>query len=71
VEFVVDNAARVQVFSEYFDFSCQVFHRLPHTHYPSSSSGAGAIIIVDSVPPHPKKQLYPTINTLASRLVKK
>jgi hypothetical protein len=37
VGFVVDIAALVQVFSEYFCFPCQSFHPLPHTdHHPSS-----------------------------------
>jgi hypothetical protein len=32
VGFVVDNAALGQVFSEYFGFPCQSFHRFPHYH---------------------------------------
>jgi hypothetical protein len=30
--FVVDKAAPGQVFSEYFGFPCQAFHRLLYTH---------------------------------------
>jgi hypothetical protein len=31
VEFVVDKVARVQIFSEYFGFPCQLkFHRMLH-----------------------------------------
>jgi hypothetical protein len=37
--FVVNEAALEQVFSEYFGFSCQSFHRLLHTHHPSSGAG--------------------------------
>jgi hypothetical protein len=33
VEFVMDKAAMEQVFSEYFDFPCQAFNRLRHTHH--------------------------------------
>jgi hypothetical protein len=32
--FVVDKAAIGQVFSEYFDFPCQAFHRLLNIHHP-------------------------------------
>jgi hypothetical protein len=32
VGFVVDKAALGQVFSEYFDFPCQAFHRFLHYH---------------------------------------
>jgi hypothetical protein len=32
VVFVVDKAALGQVFSEYFDFPCQSFHRFLHYH---------------------------------------
>jgi hypothetical protein len=32
VEFVVDKAALVQVFSDYFSFPCQSFHRFLHYH---------------------------------------
>jgi hypothetical protein len=32
VGFVVDKAALGQVFSEYFGFSCQSFHRFLHYH---------------------------------------
>jgi hypothetical protein len=43
VGFVVDKSALRQVFSEYFGFPCQAFHRLLHTrHHPSS--GAGTIV---------------------------
>jgi hypothetical protein len=30
--FVVEKAAKVQVFSEYFGLPCQAFHRLLHNH---------------------------------------
>jgi hypothetical protein len=40
VGFEVDEAALGQVSSKYFDFHCQSFHRLLHTHL---SSGAGTI----------------------------
>jgi hypothetical protein len=33
VGFVVDKAALGQVFSEYFGFACQSFHRFLHYHY--------------------------------------
>jgi hypothetical protein len=47
--FVVDKAALEQVFSEYCDFPCHSFHRLLHTHHPSS--GGGTIVqIVGDVP---------------------
>jgi hypothetical protein len=40
VGFVVDKVAPGQVFSEYFDFSCQFsFHRLLHIHHLSSVAG--------------------------------
>jgi hypothetical protein len=43
VEFVVDEVALGQVFSEYFGFPCQfAFHRLLHNHH-HLSSGAGII----------------------------
>jgi hypothetical protein len=32
VGFVVDKAALGQVFSEYFGFPCQLFHRFLHYH---------------------------------------
>jgi hypothetical protein len=32
VWFVVDKAALEQVFSEYFDFPCQSFHKFIHHH---------------------------------------
>jgi hypothetical protein len=42
VGFVVDEVALGQVFSEYFDLSCQFsFHRLFNTH--DLSTGAGRI----------------------------
>jgi hypothetical protein len=56
----MDKAALGQVFSEYFGFPCQSFHRLLHTHH-HPSSGAGTIgQIVADVPnglslTHPKK----------------
>jgi hypothetical protein len=40
---VVDKAEVVQVFSEYFGFPCQPFHRLFQTHLYSSSSSAGTV----------------------------
>jgi hypothetical protein len=36
-----------QVFVEYFGFSCQSFHRLPLTLYPSSGSGTTGQIVAD------------------------
>jgi hypothetical protein len=52
VEFVVDNVALGQVFSEYFNFPCQFsFHRLPHPHY--LLSGAGTVgWIMAGIPKH-------------------
>jgi hypothetical protein len=46
------------VFSEYFGFPLQSFHRLPHTRRHPSSSGTGTVasVIVDTVPLHPKEQ---------------
>jgi hypothetical protein len=39
VGFVVDKATLGQVFSEYFSFPCQAFHRSLHTrHHPSSAN---------------------------------
>jgi hypothetical protein len=55
IVFAVGKAALGQVFSEYFGFPCQAFHRLLHTHH-NLSSGAGTIgqivasVIVDAVP---------------------
>jgi hypothetical protein len=34
VVIVVDKVALGQVFSEYFGFSCQEFHRMLHIHHP-------------------------------------
>jgi hypothetical protein len=31
--FVVDKEALIQVFSEYFGFPYETFHRLPYTHH--------------------------------------
>jgi hypothetical protein len=57
VGFVVDKSALGQVFSEYFGFPCQSFHRLLHTHYPSS----GAVIIAKYWPTYEKdSSLTPT-----------
>jgi hypothetical protein len=40
VEFVVDEVALGQVFSEYISFPCQFsFHRLLHIHHLSSRAG--------------------------------
>jgi hypothetical protein len=39
VGFVVDKLVLGQVFSRYFSFPCQSFHRLLHTHHPSSGVG--------------------------------
>jgi hypothetical protein len=40
VGFVMDKAALGKVFSEYFGFPCQSFHRLLHTHHhPTSEVG--------------------------------
>jgi hypothetical protein len=54
VGFVVNKAEPGQVFSEYFGFLCQAFHRLLHTHL--SLTGAGSVghlvASVDSVSPH-------------------
>jgi hypothetical protein len=39
---------RAQVFSEYFGFPCQAFHRLLHTrHHPSSRAGTIGQIVAD------------------------
>jgi hypothetical protein len=57
---MVHKAALEEIFSEYFGFPCQSFHRLLHIHHHSLSSGAGEIgylvasVIVDSAPFHPK-----------------
>jgi hypothetical protein len=63
VGFVVNKTALLQVFSEYFGFPYQAFHRLLHTHHHPSIIMRGwynrpvmAPAIVDSVPLHPKKQ---------------
>jgi hypothetical protein len=56
VGFVVDKAELGQLFTEYFGFSYQSFHRLLHTHHhPSSRAGTIGRIVAD-VPPQPKKQ---------------
>jgi hypothetical protein len=48
VGFVVDKVALGQVFSEYFDFSCQFsFHRLFHTHHLSSGAGKLGHLVAD------------------------
>jgi hypothetical protein len=49
VEFVVDNVALGQGYSDYFGFPCQFsFHRLLHIHH-HLSSGAGTVgqLVVD------------------------
>jgi hypothetical protein len=47
VGFVVDKAALVQVFSEYFGFPCQLLHRfLDHHNHPGLAQSA----IVAAVP---------------------
>jgi hypothetical protein len=38
VGFVVDKTALGQAFSEHFGLPCQSFHRLLHTHHPSSGA---------------------------------
>jgi hypothetical protein len=56
VGFVVDKMKPEQVFSEYFVFSCQSFHRLLHTH---PSSGA------DTMGRHTKRtQFHPTTRNI-------
>jgi hypothetical protein len=45
--FVVEKTALVQVFSGYFDFPCHSFHRLIHTHHPSSGAGTVGQILAD------------------------
>jgi hypothetical protein len=48
MRFVVDEAALGQVFSEYFCFPCQAFHRLLHTHHhPSSLARTIGEIVAD------------------------
>jgi hypothetical protein len=48
VGFVVNEAALGQVFSEYFGFPCQAFHRLLHTnHHTSSGAGTTDQIVAD------------------------
>jgi hypothetical protein len=49
VGFVVDKVALGQVFSEYFDFSCQFsFHSLLHTHHHlSSRAGTTGQLVAD------------------------
>jgi hypothetical protein len=50
VGFVADKVALGLVFSEYFGFLCQSFHRVLHTHH-HPSSGAGTVVqIVAAVP---------------------
>jgi hypothetical protein len=62
VGFVVDKAALGQIFSQYFDLPCQIFHRLLHAHNHPLSSTTGtaghlvASVIVNSVPLYPKKR---------------
>jgi hypothetical protein len=38
MEFMVDKVALGQVFSGYFGFPCQAFHRLLHTHHKKKNS---------------------------------
>jgi hypothetical protein len=52
---VVEKAALGQVFSEYFGFPCQAFHRLLHT-LTSSITIRGGLSNIDSVLLHPKKK---------------
>jgi hypothetical protein len=55
VGFVVDKVSLGKVFSEYYSFPCQAFHRLLYTHHHPSLPGAGTVgqivdsVIVDSV----------------------
>jgi hypothetical protein len=65
---VLDKLALGQVFSEYFDFPCQSFHRLLHTHHhPSSGAGTLGQTVAD-VPngliltpsQETKKKIFPT-----------
>jgi hypothetical protein len=59
VVFVVDKAALWQVFSEYFGFPCQSFHRFLRHHYhlgPTQLAIGGRSVEWTSIPP-------PTIQT--------
>jgi hypothetical protein len=54
---VVENAKLRQVFSEYFSFPCQAFHRFLQSSYINwgcYNRPAVASVIVDLVPLHPK-----------------
>jgi hypothetical protein len=46
VGFVVDKVTVGQIFSEYFSFSCQKFHRLVHI-YPHPGAGTISEIVAD------------------------
>jgi hypothetical protein len=50
VGFVVDKLVLGQVFSEYFGFTCQSFHRLLHTHLHQSSEADAIGQILTDVP---------------------
>jgi hypothetical protein len=47
VGFMVNKVALGQVFSQYFGSPCQSFHRLLHTHHPSSGTGSIGRIVAD------------------------
>jgi hypothetical protein len=49
VGFVLDKVALGQVFSVYFAFHCQFsFHRLLHTHHPTSGAGTIGQLVTDA-----------------------
>jgi hypothetical protein len=61
VGLVVDKAALGQVFSEYFGFPCQSFHRFLHHHnHPGLAQSAigGRSVEWTLIPPHPP---YPNL----------
>jgi hypothetical protein len=64
VAFVVDKVALGQVFSEYFEFSCQFsFHLMPHTHLLSGAGTVGQFVAdvpsgLSLTPPHEIKKIY-------------
>jgi hypothetical protein len=78
VGFVIYKVALEQVFSEYFGFPCQFsFHRLRHTHHPSSEAGTIGQLVAD-VPSEPsltplqatkKETMNSMIETLAGRMI--
>jgi hypothetical protein len=63
VGFVVDKAALGQVFSEYFGFPCQSFHRFLHHHNHPGLALSGRSVEWTLIPPplHKLKKIQKTL----------